>query len=423
MLDEHLSFGDKILIKHEETGGENQDFQAAKNRGSEQMAIGNYKQAVVEFQTAIEKYRNAPETLIYLNNARTIGQNPFTIAVVVPIGNNSNGALEILRGVAQAQNEVNQAGGINGVPLKVLIANDDDDPKTAQNIALELVNNSKALGVIGHFSSDATLAAGQEYDAGKLAAISPISTITDPSQYIFYTVPSDTITARALVKHMMTKLQKQKAAVFYNSQSKYSMSLKTKFVEEVLASGGKIDEHLVFDLSNASFSARKSVEQAIAKRAQVMMLASDSSMLDKALLVIQANQKRLSLLGGNNLYSPKVLTDGGEAAVGLVAAVPWHIDADPQSNFSRTSQQLWQGKVNWRTATSYDAAQALIAALKRNPTREGVQQSLAAADFSATGASSKIRFSSFGDRYGSVQLVEVRPSTQPGTIYDFVPIR
>ncbi|MDZ7958293.1 MAG: ABC transporter substrate-binding protein [Aulosira sp. DedQUE10] len=424
-LGDRLSFGEKILVKQEEAGTPNQDFQAAKNRGSEAIAAGNYEQAAIEFEAAIQIYRNAPETLIYLNNARVATQSPYTIAVVIPYGSDVTGALEILRGVAQAQNEINQSGGINGIPLKILIVNDDDNPKMSKQIASELVNNSEVIGVVGHFSSGATLAAGEEYNIGKLVVISPVSTavkLTDFSPYVFRTVPNDAIAAKKLAKHMITKLKKQKAAVFFNSQSTYSLSLRSQFVQEVLANGGQVDKDVEFDMSAPGFSAIQSVEKAKVKGTQVLMLAANTGMLDKALLVIQASQKRFSLLGGDDVYAPTILKRGGEAAVGLAVAVAWHIDGNPGTQFSSKSQQLWQGKVNWRTATSYDAAKALIAAIERGSTRSGVQQALSAQDFSASGASGVVKFLTSGDRNGSIQLVEVRPSKSSGT-YDFVPLR
>lgn len=389
------------------------------------MAAGNYEQAAKEFEEAIQKYRNAPETLIYLNNARIGDKKAHTIAVVAPIDSDPNGALEILRGVAQVQNEINQAGGINGVPLKVAVANDSDDPAIAKQVASELVKNAQVLGVVGNYSSGATLAAGEEYNAGKLVTISPVSTavkLSDFSPYVFRTVPNDAIAAKELAKYMLASLKKQKAAVFYNSQSDYSKSLKSKFVEEVFANGGQVDKDLEFDLSDSGFSAHQSVEKAIERGVQVLMLAANTGALDKALLVIQANQKRLSLLGGDDVYAPKTLADGGEAAVGMVIAVAWHIDGNPGSDFPRRSGQLWGSSVNWRTAMSYDAAQALTAALKRNPTRAGVQQALSASDFSATGASGTVQFLSSGDRNGSIQLVEIRPGKRSDIGYDFVPV-
>ena len=73
-------------------------------------------------------------------------------------------------------------------------------------------------------------------------------------------------------------------------------------------------------------------------------------------------------------------------------AVPWHIDGAPKLNFPQKSRQLWGGDVSWRSALSYDATIALIEALKRNPTRSGVQQALLSSDFSATGASVQFGF-------------------------------
>jgi branched-chain amino acid transport system substrate-binding protein len=74
---------------------------------------------------------------------------------------------------------------------------------------------------------------------------------------------------------------------------------------------------------------------------------------------------------------------------------------------------------------SYDATVALSAAIKRNPTRAGVQQALSAGDFSANGASGLVRFLRSGDRNTSVQLVKIVPASpsRSGTGFDFEPVR
>lgn len=412
---DRISVGEKILI----TG----ESQPAKRAGVEALAAGNYNSAVSNLESALQVNRNAPETLIFLNNARIENKKSYTLAVSVPIGNDLNGSLEVLRGVAQAQNEINQAGGINKVPIKIAIANDDNNPEIAKQIAAELVKKSEVLGVIGPFSSDVTLAAGSVFQSGQLVAISPTSTsvkLSGFSHYIFRTVPSDYVAARALANYMVTKLQRQNAAVFFNSQSSYSQSLKSEFVTAVSLGGGQVSSE--FDLSNPDFSAAKSVEQAVKQGAQVLMLATNTGVLDKGLQVVQVNRKRLPLLGGDDVYTPKTLEVGGDAAVGMVVAVPWHIDAAPQSTFNIQSRQLWGAEVNWRNALAYDAAKALIAALQRNPTRSGVQQALSAPDFSPTGASGLVRFLPSGDRNATVQLVKIVPGSRSGTGYDFTPV-
>ncbi|MEH1903941.1 MAG: ABC transporter substrate-binding protein [Nostoc sp.] len=414
-LKDRISFGEKTL-----TSG---DISPAKKEGVQAIAAKSYDQAIANFTAALKLNRNDPEALIFLNNAR-IGSKSYTIVASVPIGTDPNAALEILRGIAQAQNQVNSSGGVKGVPLKVGIANDDDNPEIAKQIASSLVSNPEVLGVVGPNTSDSTLAAGTIYTSGQLVAVSPTSTsvkISNFSRYVFRTVPSDFMAARSLANYMAKTLQKKNAAVFFNSQSNYSQSLKSEFVSSVSLEGGQVSSE--FDLSKVDFSAAKSLEQATKQGAEVLMLAANTETLDKALQVIQINQKKLILLAGDDVYTAKTLEIGREQAVGMVLAVPWHIDSDPKSDFPQKSRQLWGGDVSWRSALSYDATVALIEALKRNPTRLGVQEALASSDFSAIGASGTIRFLASGDRNAPVQLVKIVPGSRSRTGYDFEPVR
>ncbi|MEG4232386.1 ABC transporter substrate-binding protein [Microcoleus sp. Pol11C3] len=414
-IGQRLSAGQKLLIPEQAT--------TTKQAAVQAIASGNYNAAISDLQASLNTNRNDPEALIYLNNARIGNQKSYTIAVAVPIGSDINGAQEMLRGVAQAQNEINQSGGINGTRLKVLIANDDDNPQTASQIASALANNSEILGVIGHFSSDATLAASKIYQQNQLVAISPISTSVQLSgigSNIFRTVPSDRFAANSLSRYMLTKLQKKKAAVFFNSASNYSKSLKSEFTTALYGDGGQVVSE--FDFAKGNFNATESFKIAIAQGAEVIMLAANTATLDQALQVVQVNAKRLPLLAGDDVYTAKTLQIGGAGATDMVLAVPWHILADPQSNFPQTSKQLWNAEVSWRTALAYDAATALIAGLGRNPTRTGIQQALSASDFSAKGASGPIRFLPSGDRNRAVQLVTVKPGNRTSYGYEFVPI-
>ena len=414
-IKDRISFGEKTLI----TG----EIAPAKKEGVEAIAAGSYEKAIANLTTAIKQKPNDPEALIFLNNARIGSAKSYTIATSLPIGSDLNTSLEILRGIAQAQNEINASGGIKGVRLKVAIANDDDNPEISKQIATTLVKNPEVLGVVGPITSDATLAAGTVYTSGKLVAITPTSTsvkISNFSQYIFRTVPSDFIAARSLANYMVNKLQKKNAAVFFNSQSNYSQSLKSEFVSSVSLEGGQVSNE--FDLSQANFSAARSVEQATKQGVEVLMLASNNDTIDKALQVVQVNDKRLALLGGDDVYMLKTLELGREKAVGMVVAVPWHIDGNLSSDFPQKSRQLWGADVSWRTALSYDATKAFIAAIELNPTREGIQQGITSSNFTATGASGAIRFLASGDRNAPVQLVKIAPGTRSRTGYDFVPL-
>jgi branched-chain amino acid transport system substrate-binding protein len=420
-LEERVSLGERILLATESS---NPEFYSLKQAGINAIDQNQFPQAVKMFEAALQKERNAPETLIYLNNARIGKGKSYTIVVSVPIQTDGAGSAEILRGVAQAQQALNQAGGIRGVLLKVAIASDENDPEIAKQLANTFVQNTEILGVVGHYDSDVSLAASRIYNTGELVMISPISTSTKLSgfgPYIFRTVPNDAIAGRALAEYAIRTLKQKKVSLFFNSKSGYSRSLRQEFKTAVVATGGQIATEV--DLIRPGFNPQQSVEQALKQGATALMLAANTSTLDQALQVVQANRKRSVLLAGDDVYAPRTLEHGKQAAVGMIVAVPWHIDADPNATFVRESRQLWRADVNWRSAIAYDATQALIAGLQQAPTRHGIQQALANPDFSAPGASQPIRFLSSGDRNARIQFVKVVPGQRSGTGFDFVPER
>jgi branched-chain amino acid transport system substrate-binding protein len=389
-------------------------------------ASGNLSQAQTFLERSLRQKPNDPESVIYRNNFRAAARNPLTIAVSIPVSTDANGSREILRGVAQAQSEINAAGGIEGRPLKVMIASDDNDVETAQQVAHSLVNLPEVLGVVGHYASSVTLATADIYSNGELVAISPISStvqLSNKSPYVFRTVPSDYISARALTDYMLKTLKRKKAVVYFNSQSDYSKSLKGEFSTAIALQGGQVVAE--YDLANSQVSLRSSLTAANQRGAEAIMLASNTSSLDQALQVVQLNNNRLPILGGDDVYTPKTLEIAGEKGRDLVVAVPWHILASGLESFAQRSRKLWAGDVNWRTATAYDATQALGVALQKTQNRAGVQKALRSPNFASSGASQTVSFMPSGDRNAPVQLVKVVEndrSTNGGYGYSFTPI-
>jgi len=415
-LNQRLSYGKKSLIPTV--------MNSEKQKGISAFATGNYVEAIQYFQKSLQTDANDPEALIYLNNAK-IGQNGVSFVVCAPIVQSINTSQELLRGVAQAQTEVNKKGGINGVPLKILIANDDDDVAIASQLGQAFVKKTEILGVIGHFGSNTTLDVAKNiYQPQGLPMISATSTSMELSElgnYIFRTVPSDLFAGTTLANHMLKTLKKQKAAVIYNSQSSYSKSLKTVFTTALLGSGGEVVTEI--DFSAPDFNAVEAVKQAQSLGAEVLILAMNTATLNQALLVIQANQGKLGLLGGDSAYKPEILQVGDKNAAGMVVAIPWHVLAHKDTPFIKEAAKLWKtSNVNWRTAMAYDATIAFATAMKQNATREGIQSALANPNFVAQGASSPIRFLPSGDRNQSIQLVMVKPGKRSGYNYDFIPI-
>ncbi|MEH2225582.1 caspase, EACC1-associated type [Nostoc sp.] len=417
-LNDSISLGEEVLLK--------QYTNSDKETGVKAFANSNCKIAIDSFTSYRRTNFRDPETLIYLNNAKARQKgNWLKIAVSVPIAIDPDLAEEILRGVAQAQDEVNNNNGINSKLLQVAIANDDEKPGTATKIAKALVADQEILGVVGPASSNATLEAGNVYNTEGLIAISPTSTsvnISNFSSYVFRTVSSDEVAAQILANYMVKNLQKQKVAVFFVFGSSYSKSLTDEFIK-YLPKETKVFKEAEFNFSKSNFNAENAVKQAISKGAEVLMLASDSETLDKAYRVIRANNRKLYILGGDNIFGQSTLKSLGKQADGMVVAIPWHIGNAPNSNFVKNSEKLWKATVNWRTATAYDATLAISKGLQQNNTREGLKQVLHSPNFSVDGATGTIQFTKSGDRTNKpILLVQVQQI--PGTDkYEFKPIQ
>jgi branched-chain amino acid transport system substrate-binding protein len=416
---QRISLGNTILVKADAT--------SQKKAGVAAFAKGDYATAIARFQSSLQEQRNDPETLIYLNNAKAATTpNPIKIAVVVPVGGNLNIAKEMLRGVAQAQNEIDRAGGIKGRLLQVAIANDDNNPDISKQIANQLVKDSSILAVVGHNTSNATLAAIPEYKRGELVVISPTSdakTLTNSSQYFFRTIPSIRFQADALSRYGLRTAKIGTIGICIDSQAAASLSLQEEFTSAVFADGGRVVE-INCDLAAENFNPSAIVSEAISNGADGLLLAPSVERLNLAAEIAKANKQRLFLLGSSTMYTFQTLDKGKAEVNGMVLVVPWHPNSFPGNPFPQQAMQLWGGEVNWRSALAYDATIAIITGFQQGEiSREGLQQTLSNPNFSAQGATGEISFLPSGDRNSGSILVQIQPGQKSGTGFDFVPLQ
>ncbi|HEY9644242.1 MAG TPA: ABC transporter substrate-binding protein [Coleofasciculaceae cyanobacterium] len=379
-----------------------------RDRGIAAFAQGDYAQAATFFEKAAKSAPNDPEPQIYYNNARARqAGNPLVVATVVPINDKATSAEEILRGIADAQTQFNDAGGAKQRLLEVMIVNDGNDPAKAAAVAQQLSSNPAVLAVIGHNSSDASAKALPIYESAGLAMLSSTSTSTVLSGKTFFrTVPSDQASGETLADYVINRLNIKQVGVFYDSTSNYSNSIQQAFTGKFTQLGGQVPQPPV-DLSSSTLDIKASLASA-AGAVRAILLFPSTKTTSVAIAVARENaqlpaEQRLQLLGGDVMYNPTTLTDGGEAVKGLVLAVPWY----PQTAYAKTAEQRWLGQVNWRTASSFDATKALTVALSSATDRAGVVQALRSVNLSAAQtAGEPLQFTPEGERVEKPILVE-----------------
>jgi branched-chain amino acid transport system substrate-binding protein len=393
-----------------------------RNKGIQAFQQGNYQEATTLFKQAVTANRYDPEVLIYYNNSLAHQQGyPFTLAVVVPLDKNTITTQEVLRGVAQAQNQFNQNKGLNSRLLEIVIANDSNIEK-AKEVAQELIKDSSILGVIGHISSDATKIALPEYEKAKLAVISPTSTSILLNNPVFFrAVSSDEIAGQKLSQYVYKNLNLKKAVIFVSpNENSYSKSISEEFTKSFEKLGGKVVKKYLLD-SKSDFD--KIMESVNKYNAKVGMLFPDTENTSNAIDIAKANlqfnetnknspdKQTLSLLGGHTLYSNDTLSNGGKAVEGMILSVPWFRDQPEAKPFAQKSKQLWGGDISWRTATSYDATQAFIQALSKsnNPSRTTVLEGLQKVNLKSSETSGyPLQFTEDREGKGESILVEIK---------------
>ncbi len=409
-----LSLGNQVLFT--------EDNQPEKQAAVQSYEKGDYPTAITKFSAVLKNNRNDPESLVYLNNSKAALKGQLIkIGASVPVGGNLNVAREILRGIAQAQNEINQTGGIDGKFLQVEIANDNNDPAIAKQIAAAFVKDSNIIAVIGHNSSESSIAAAPIYQEGGLVMISPTSVARNLSgigSHIFRTTPSSKAMANALAIHVTQATRKTKVAVCSASKTEASQSFQEEFTTAIFENGGKVI-NIPCDFSAPNFNASDVPAQAISAGAEALVLAPSLNSINQSIDVLQAAKRRLPVFGSQTMYSMETLKQGQSDANGMVLAVPWHPALATGSAFAVNAKKLWGGSGNWRTAMSYDATLAMISGLKSGPIREQLQKALTNPGFSPKGAAGVVQFLPSGDRMMKVVLVKVQPGKESGTGYDF----
>jgi ABC-type branched-subunit amino acid transport system substrate-binding protein/serine/threonine protein kinase len=432
MEDLPISQGDRSLLSG---GPEKQAFMEAIATAKTQTKPAS----LAAVKTARDRIPTDPEALIYLNNLQVAAESTHTIAAVLPFSQFPETSAEVLRGIAQAQQQLNRQGGIGGKRITLVLADDRNQPDFARKIAKRLSEMPHLLGVIGHGGSDTTLAAADIYKQNQLVTIAPLSSATQLSSYspyLFRTMPSDRLPAKALGQYMSDRLKKSRAIVFFNSTSTYSQSLKSEFKNALFYNQSdsphptqKTAEIIgEVDLSKPDFNPAAALKDAIAKKAEVIVLANGLGDADRALLIMQLNQNRLPILAGDALYSDTVRQVGSASGPGLTLAIPAQQLGLTQSIFHRQAQQIWQQGVTWRTALAYDATLALTQAIQQaapnrnvQVQREQVREAIARSDFQVMGSVRPIRFTESGDPREAIQLVTLRKNPQSGQP-EFMPL-
>lgn len=150
--------------------------------------------------------------------------DPIVIGAIVsatgpaaPLGEPERAVLEMM------EQMVNDAGGVLGRPLDIIIEDDQTNPKEAVTAAQKLIQQDKVIAIIGGTISASTLAVKPiTAEAGlPQMAMAASNAITDeaPMEWIWRTPPKDALAANRALKYISEDLGLTKIAVLHDENA------------------------------------------------------------------------------------------------------------------------------------------------------------------------------------------------------------
>ena len=280
-----------------------------------------------------------------------------------------------INGVLMAASEVNQAGGINGRQIDVVIEDDKGSPEEAARLTAKLIDQDKVVAVIAGGTSGNSRAAAPKAQASHVPLISPSSTdpaVTQTGNYIFRACFVDSFQGEVMASFAINSLKAKKAAILFDFNSPYSKGLTDYFKLSFARLGGSIATEQTYTQGDADFKGQLSTIHA----AEPDVLYIPGYYGDVALIVKQARMLGLTqpLLGGDGWDAPELWQLGGDALNGAYISTHYSVD-DPSPAIRHFVDQYKQRYGNLlpdaHAALAYDAARLLFDAISRTGSTEG----------------------------------------------------
>ena len=309
------------------------------------------------------------------------------------------------RGIELAIEEVNRQGGIDGRKVNVSFRDDQADGGLAADIAREFVDDPKIIGVIGHLSSTAMVAAARVYD-GQLASVSPSATSPDlsgMSSWMFRLNPSDSMTGRKLGELARKQFGKQRVAIIYDNTS-YGRGLVEPFldglaltpvaIEPIDPSGENIDINIA----------------SIARQKPDLVFAVGTVSGPPVLKALRAHGIMVPVIAGDGWSGIETAMEVHDVSIALPFASSE--DRTDAKRFVAAFRARYRTEPDAYAALSYDATIALTRAVAQGRTRAGTREALASLRDSRGYATGAVRFSRAGDPIGrSMHLLHIDGQT------------
>ena len=271
-------------------------------------------------------------------------------------------------GIELAVEEINNAGGVNGKKIQLVVEDDQGRPEQAKTVVSKLINQDKVIAVLGEVASTNSLAAAPVAQDAKIPMITPSSTnpkVTETGDYISRVCFIDPFQGSTMAKFAATTLKAKTAAILGDVNSDYSKGLTQFFEEEFTKQGGKVVAKEAYTQTDPDFKGQLTKIREL--KPDVLYVPGYYGQV--GIIAKQARELGMDipLLGGDGWDSPELWKLGGDALKNSYISNHYSADnpAPEIQNFVKAYQKKFNVVPDSLAALAYDAAKVLADAIKR----------------------------------------------------------
>lgn len=293
------------------------------------------------------------------------------IAVVGPMTGQLAAIGDQFRNGAQAAvDAINAAGGVNGNTLKLVVEDDQCDPKQAVSVANRLVGQG-VMFVDGHACSGASIPASQVYAENNMLMMSPASSnpaLTDEAAAKGWTTimrlyTRDDAQGEFLGPWLAEKYKDKKVAVLHD-KTPYGQGLATAVKDSYEAAGGKA---VLFEGINPGEKDYNSILIKL-KDLGADLVYFGGYHPEAGLMLRQSADLgyKLNLMMGDSIASPEFWAVAGPAGEGTMFTFPADPQARPEAKEAVEKFKAAGFVPEGFTLFSYATVQAIAEGIKRS---------------------------------------------------------
>ena len=183
---------------------------------------------------------------------------PYKIGSLQPLsGAGAAGGKTALVGVEMAVDRINKAGGINGRPIEIVVADDESKPDVGRRKTEKLLVDDKIDAHVGGFLSNICLACMPAFEEAKIinmigVCLDTTLTTTKCNRYTFRTFDFAPAQAVAIAPYLVNKVGKKWHIVY--ADYSWGQSTRDAYAQEIRKQGGEVVETTGIPLGTADMT-------------------------------------------------------------------------------------------------------------------------------------------------------------------------